>query len=109
MLRRALFGFILLSLGCGEDDALTTTSSGAGGGGGGSVCSLEPPAMPASLEMCERIPAGVSVDGMPELAAAHASVRLFSVAPTPGEVDAALVAALEGRPDMSAYAAALPG
>ena len=64
--------------------------------------------MPASLEMCERISAGVAVEGMTELAAAHASVRLFSAAPTPGEVDAALVAALEGTPDMNAYAAALP-
>lgn len=89
---------------------------GSGAGGGGDVCAIttEPP--PAAKDLCARLSAGPAGAGpIPvDLSAAHAGVRFFASIGALADADQALVASLDAPaaltdPDLTAYAAALPG
>jgi hypothetical protein len=94
----------------------STTAIGGGGTGGGDVCAdtAEPP--PAPADLCARLrggPAGTRPAAI-DLSAAYAGVRFFAPIAAMADTDAAISAALEGadavaKPDLAAFAAALPG
>ncbi|APR87152.1 Peptidase, S41 family protein [Minicystis rosea] len=99
------------------DTSPSSTSTGTSSSSGGpETCASDVDPPPASTDFCARIAAGpsgartVAVD----LSAAHAGVRFFSPIASYADADQALASALEAedaleKPDLAAYAAALPG